>query len=164
MTTVSTTSAHPHEHPRGMQIGVVNGPRSLVENHQTKLRTWKSVRHSRCTMSSTLLQTEHTGKCTLVKVFLFNWVQVFISCVWTRSHQTPSDTSSDETRNNNVALPQLWRVPIIPNQSRKDICVHSGTSHSSRHCETNDILITINTNHSHRQKYAPTLVLATTQP
>ena len=87
-----------HEHSRGMHIGAVNGPRSLVENHQTKLRTWKSVRHSRCTMSSTLLQTEHTGKCTLVKVFLFNWVQVFISCVWTRSHQTPSDTSSDETQ------------------------------------------------------------------
>ena len=36
----------PHEHPRGMQIGVVNGQRPLFENHQTKLRTWKSVRQS----------------------------------------------------------------------------------------------------------------------
>ena len=35
-----------HEHSSRMQIGVVNGPRPLFDNHQTKLRTWKSVRQS----------------------------------------------------------------------------------------------------------------------
>ena len=53
-------------------IRVLNGPRAHFENHRTKLRTRKNVRHSRCTMSSTLSQAVHTETCSLVKDFPLN--------------------------------------------------------------------------------------------
>ena len=148
-----------------MPIDAVNGSRTLFENHHTKFCTWKlydilvAPCQARCHKPYT---PKHEGSSK----FLFNCVQVFISCVWAQYHQIPTDTLSDETQNNNVALPPFSEnVHHSPSKTGRTSACIDARRIEPHHCETNDIPKTNNTYHNVNQpKYAPTLVLVTTQP
>ena len=80
-----------HQSPWGMPIVAVIGSWALVENHQTKLCTWKlyDILVAPC---QTHCHKPNTLENVRSSKFLFNKVQVFFYCVWAQYHQTPTDT------------------------------------------------------------------------
>ena len=107
-----------------MPIGAVNGSRTLFESHLTKFCTWKLYD----ILVTTLSQAEHTGKCTLVKVFCSSGFE-FSSLAF--GHNLIKHLPTHQGTRHKITMLRFHEFgerPSLPIRCRQDICVHRRTS------------------------------------